>query len=167
MATKKDSKKKKGGLISTNQTVADNRKAFHEFHIEEKFEAGIMLTGTEVKSLRMGQCSLKEAYVGPHQGELVLINAHIPEYQQAGPKMQHEPTRIRKLLLHKHEMDKLMGGVSRQGLTIIPLRLYFNSRGLAKLEIALAKGKQLHDKREAKKKQDWNRDKARIMREKG
>lgn len=163
----KNDNKKKGGMISTNQTVADNRKAFHEYFIEEKFEAGIALTGTEVKSLRLGQCSLKESYVGPHKGELVLINCHIPEYQQAGPKMQHEPARIRKLLLHKREVDKLLGAVSRQGLTIIPLRIYFNGRGLAKLEIGLAKGKQLHDKREAKKKQDWNRDKARIMRDKG
>lgn len=163
----KNQGKKKGGMISTNQTVADNRKAFHEYHIEEKFEAGIALSGTEVKSLRMGQCSLKESYVGPHKGDLVLINAHIPEYQQAGSHLQHEPTRMRKLLLHKREIDKLIGGVSRQGLTIIPLRLYFNGRGIAKLEIALAKGKQLHDKRETKKKQDWNRDKARIMREKG
>ena len=164
MAKKKD---KKSGLLSVNATIADNRKAFHEFHIEEKFEAGIMLTGTEVKSLRMGQCSLKEAYVGPHQGEMHLINAHIPEYQQAGQHLQHDPKRMRKLLLNKREVDKLLGAVSRQGMTIIPLRLYFNKNGMAKLEIALAKGKQLHDKRETEKKRDWGREKARIMREKG
>lgn len=160
-------KDKKTGLISTNKTVADNRKAFHEYHIEDKFEAGIMLTGTEVKSLRHGQCSLKESHVGPHKGDLVLINAHIPEYQQAGPQQQHEPGRIRKLLLHKREIDKLLGSVTRGGYTIIPLRLYFNNKGMAKLEIALAKGKQLHDKRETKKRQDWAREKGRIMRDKG
>lgn len=160
-------KKEKGGLISTNKTVADNRKAFHEYHIEDKFEAGIMLTGTEVKSLRLGQCSLKEAHVGPHKGDMVLINSHIPEYQQAGPQQQHEPGRIRKLLLHKREIDKLNGAVTRGGYTIVPLRLYFNNRGLAKLEIAIAKGKQLHDKRETKKRQDWAREKGRIMRDKG
>ncbi|MFP4313936.1 MAG: SsrA-binding protein SmpB [Alphaproteobacteria bacterium] len=158
---------KKSGLISTNKTVADNRKAFYNFHIEDKFEAGIQLTGTEVKSLRHGQCSLKESHVGPHQGEMVLINAHIPEYQQAGPQQQHEPGRMRKLLLHKREVNKLLGAVSREGYTIVPLRLYFNNHGIAKLEIALAKGKQMHDKRETKKKQDWERSKARIMREKG
>ena len=165
MANKKNDKKT--ALISTNKTVADNRKAFYDYHIEDKFEAGIQLTGTEVKSLRMGQCSLKESHVGPHQGDLVLINAHIPEYQQASQQLQHEPGRIRKLLLHKREIDKLMGAVTRGGYTIIPLRLYFNNRGLAKLEIALAKGKQMHDKRQTEKKRDWNRDKARILRDKG
>lgn len=158
---------KKSGMISTNKTVADNRKAFYNYHIEDKFEAGLMLTGTEVKSLRLGQCSLKEAHVGPHKGDLVLINAHIPEYQQAGTHLQHEPGRIRKLLLHKKEIDKLLGSVTRGGYTIIPLRLYFNDKGLAKLEIALAKGKQLHDKRDTSKQRDWERDKARLMRDKG
>ena len=165
MASKK--KDKKSGLISTNQTVADNRKAFFDYQVEDKFEAGMALQGTEVKSLRLGQCSLKEAYVGPHQGEMSLINCHIPEYQQAGQHLQHDPKRIRKLLLHKREIDKLMGAVSRQGYTILPLRLYFDKRGLAKLEIGLAKGKKLHDKRETEKKRDWQRDKARLMREKG
>ena len=160
-------KDKKSGMISTNKTVADNRKAFYEFHIEEKYEAGIQLTGTEVKSLRLGQCSLKEAHVGPHKSDIVLINAHIPEYQQAGQHLQHEPGRIRKLLLHKREIDKLLGAVTRGGYTIMPLRLYFNDKGMAKLEIALAKGKQMHDKRQTEKNRDWNRDKARIMRDKG
>lgn len=160
-------KDKKGGMISTNKTVADNRKAFFDYHIEDKFEAGIQLKGTEVKSLRLGQCSLKESHVGPHQGDLVLINAHIPEYQQASQQLQHDPGRIRKLLLHKRELHKLLGAVTRGGYTIIPLRLYFNDKGLAKVEIALAKGKQMHDKRETKKRQDWERSKARIIREKG
>jgi|32_taG_2_1085360.scaffolds.fasta_scaffold00821_13 SsrA-binding protein len=164
-AKKKD--KKKSGMISTNHTVADNRKAFYEFSIDEKFEAGIMLSGTEVKSLRMGQCSLKEAYVGPHKGEMVLINCHIPEYQQAGSHLQHDPKQMRKLLLHKSQINKLLGAVSRQGYTIVPLRLYFNSRGMVKLEIGLAKGKQLHDKRQTEKNRDWQRDKSRIMKDKG
>lgn len=164
MAQKKN---KKSGLISINQTVADNRKAFFDYQIEDKFEAGIILTGTEVKSLRMGQCSLKEAHVGNHKGDIALINCHIPEYQQAGAHLQHDPKRIRKLLLKKREIDKLNGAITRDGYTIIPLRLYFNDTGLAKLEIALAKGKKLHDKRETSKNRDWNRDKARLMRDKG
>jgi len=164
MAKKKD---KKSGLISTNKTVADNRRAFYDYTIEDKFEAGIALTGTEVKSLRMGQCSLKEAYVGEHQGDICLINGYIPEYQQAGKHLQHEPQRIRKLLLHKREIDKLLGSVNRSGYTILPLRMYFNDRGIAKLEIGLGKGKKLHDKRETEKKRDWQRDKARIMKEHG
>lgn len=164
MAKKKTGK---SGMISVNQTVADNRKAFHEFHIEEKFEAGIALKGTEVKSLRLGQCSLKESYVGPHKGDICLINAYIPEYQQAPQHLQHDPKRIRKLLLHEREINQLLGCVNKEGMTIVPLRIYFNSRGLAKLEIALAKGKQLHDKRETEKKRDWNRQKSRIMREQG
>lgn len=164
MAKKKD---KKSGLISTNHTVADNRKAFFDYFIEEKFEAGIMLTGTEVKSLRLGQCSLKESHVGPHQGNLCLINCHIPEYQQAGRHLQHEPLRIRKLLLHKREMNKLYGSVNREGYTIVPLRLYFDARGMVKVEIGLAKGKKLHDKRDTEKNRDWQRDKSRLMKERG
>lgn len=164
MAKQKD---KKSGLLSVNVTVADNRKAFFDYHIEEKVEAGIMLVGTEVKSLRMGQCSLKESHIGPHKGELFLMNAHIPEYNQAGAHLQHDPKRWRKLLLKKKEMDKLLGGVQRDGYTIVPLRLYFNAKGLAKVEIGLAKGKKLHDKRESEKARDWDRDKARLMREKG
>ena len=160
-------KNKKSGLISTNQTVADNRKARHEYHIEDKFEAGIALVGTEVKSLRHGQCSINESYVGPKEGEIWLINANIPVYQQASETMQHEPKRPRKLLLHKREVNKLLGAVQREGYTIVPLRVYFNGRGLAKVEIALAKGKQLHDKRETEKKRDWGKQKQRLLREKG
>ncbi|MCB9988762.1 MAG: SsrA-binding protein SmpB [Rhodospirillales bacterium] len=165
MAKKKD---KKTGLISTNATVADNRRARFDYALEDKFEAGIMLTGTEVKSLRHGQCSLNESYVGPDRhGELFLFGAHIPEYGPAGAHLQHEPRRNRKLLLHKREMNKLMGAVSREGYTIVPVKLYFNAKGMAKLEIALAKGKKQHDKRETEKQRDWQRDKARIMRDKG
>ena len=154
-------------MLSTNATVAENRRARFDYAIEDKFEAGIALVGTEVKSLRMGQCSINEAYIGPKGGEIFLYNANIPEYSQAGAKAQHDPKRIRKLLLHKREVNKLMGAVQREGYSIVPLRLFFNGRGLAKLELALAKGKKAHDKRETIKQRDWNKQKSRIMREKG
>jgi SsrA-binding protein len=160
-------KNKKSELLSKNVTIADNRRARFEYTIEDKFEAGLMLTGTEVKSLRHGQCSLNEAYVGPHKGDLVLHNCYIPEYFPAGKVWQHEPKRLRSLLLRKRELNKIMGASSRDGYTIVPLRMYFNDRGIAKLEIALAKGKKLHDKRETEKNRDWNRQKGRLIREKG
>lgn len=159
--------KKKSGLISTNQTVADNRRAKFDYHLEDKFEAGLVLTGTEVKSLRHGQCMIAESHIAEKDGALHLLNAHIPEYQQASQLLQHEPRRPRKLLLKKREHDRLMGAVNREGYTIIPVRLFFDTKGLAKLEIALAKGKKQHDKRETEKKRDWNRDKQRIMRDRG
>ena len=164
MAKKPDKKK---GLISTNQTVAENKRARFEYEILETFEAGIALVGTEVKSLRHGQANIAEGYVSAKNGEIVIHNMHIPEYSQASGKLQHEPRRIRKLLLHKREINKLLGSVSKEGLTIVPLRLFFNGRGLAKMDIALAKGKKLHDKRETEKKRDWGREKQRLMREKG
>ena len=164
MAKKKDNK---SGLISTNATVADNKKARFDYTLEDTFEAGIMLAGTEVKSLRMGQANIKEAYVGPKDGEIWLWNANIPPYQQASEALQHDPKRPRKLLLHKREVDKLLGSVQREGYSIVPVKLYFNARGLAKLQIALAKGKKEHDKRETKKKRDWDKQKGRLMREKG
>ena len=156
----------KSGLISKNATVAENRRARFDYHLEDKFEAGLELVGTEVKSLRHGQCSLNEAYVGPKGEEIYLFNVNIPVYQQAGPRMQHEPKRPRRLLLHKREINKLMGSVTREGYTIVPTKLYFNGRGLAKLEIALAKGKKEIDKRENVKKRDWGREKQRLMRDK-
>ena len=162
MATKE---KKKKGLISTNQTVADNPQARYEYALEDKFEAGIMLVGTEVKSLRHGQASIKEAFVGPKDGEMWIFNANIPEYQQASHLNQHEPKRPRKLLLHKKEIHKLLGAVAREGYTIIPTRLFFDARGRAKIEIAMAKGKKLHDKRATSKERDWNRQKSRVMKE--
>ena len=158
-------KKKSGGLISTNQTVADNRRAKFDYTLEDKFEAGLVLTGTEVKSLRHGQAMIAESHVAEKNGELHLLNAHIPEYQQASQLLQHEPRRPRKLLLNKREINKLMGAITREGFTIVPLRLYFDKKGMAKLEIALAKGKKIHDKRDTQKKRDWNRDKQRIMRD--
>jgi SsrA-binding protein len=161
MASKKD--KKKGGLISTDKVVADNRRANFDYAIEEKFEAGLVLVGTEVKSLRHGQCMLAESHVGEKDGALHLLNAHIPEYQQASQHFQHDPRRPRKLLLNKREINKLMGAITRDGYTIVPTKLYFDKKGRAKLEIGLAKGKKMHDKRQDKKDKDWNRDKQRIM----
>ncbi len=149
-------------------TVAENRRARYDYFIENTLEAGIMLTGTEVKSLRGGQASLNESYAGEMKGELYLMNAHIPEYTKAGPKdRQHEPRRPRKLLVHRKEMNKLLGAIKREGMTIVPVSLYFNERGLAKVKIGLAKGKKQHDKRETEKKRDWQKEKARIMKEKG
>jgi SsrA-binding protein len=158
-------KTKKSGLISTNATVADNRQARYEYALEDTFEAGIMLTGTEVKSLRHGQGSIKEAYVGPSGGEIWMFNSNIPEYQQAGQHLQHDPKRARKLLLHRREVHRLLGAVSREGYTIIPTKLYFDARGRAKIEIALAKGKKLHDKRATEKERDWNRNKRKILKD--
>lgn len=155
----------KAGMLSINATVADNRRARFDYHIEDRFEAGIMLQGTEVKSLRLGQCSINESYVGPKGNDIFLFNAHIPEYQQAGKHLQHEPHRPRKLLLHKREISKLIGSVNREGYTIVPVRIYFNGRGMAKIEIALAKGKKQHDKREDIKSRDWGRQKQRIMKD--
>lgn len=156
-------KKAKSGMISTDQTVAENKKARFNYTLEDTYEAGIMLLGTEVKSLRLGQCSIQESYVGPKDGDLWLFNANISEYQQAGPKMQHAPTRPRKLLLHKRELNKIMGSVAREGMTIVATKIYFDKRGKAKLEIALAKGKKQHDKRETEKKRDWGKQKQRLL----
>lgn len=154
-------------MLSTDVTVADNRRARFDYHIEDKFEAGIALQGTEVKSLRLGQCSINEAYVGPKGNDIYLFNVHIPEYQQAGRHLQHAPRRPRKLLLHRKEINRLIGSVTREGYTIVPLRLYFNSRGIAKIELALAKGKKLHDKRETIKSRDWGRQKQKLLKERG
>jgi SsrA-binding protein len=167
MAKNPTGKKKKGGLLSTDVNVADNKRARFDYSLDDKFEAGLVLVGTEVKSLRHGQCMIAESHIGEKDGTLHLLNAHIPEYQQASQLLQHEPRRARKLLLKKREHDKLMGAVNRDGYTIVPLRVYFDKRGLAKLEVALAKGKKQHDKRETEKKRDWNRDKQRILRDRG
>jgi SsrA-binding protein len=151
---------------AARKLIADNRKARFNYELGETLEAGIGLTGSEVKSLRQGKANIAESYVSPEGGEMWLINAHIPEYKQAGP-FNHEPRRPRKLLLHKREIGRLIGAVQREGMTIVPLRLYFNPRGIAKIEIALARGKKLYDKRETEKKRDWERQKARLLREKG
>ena len=147
--------------------AAQNRKARFNYEIGETFEAGIALTGSEVKSLRTGKATIAESYADAHNGEIWLINANIPEYKQSGPYNNHEPKRHRKLLLHKRQVNKLIGAVERGGMTLVPLKLYFNERGRAKIEIALGRGKKLHDKRETAKKRDWQRQKSRLMREKG
>jgi SsrA-binding protein len=146
--------------------VADNRKARFNYEIGQIFEAGIALTGTEVKSLRAGKATIAEAYADAREGEIWLINANIPEYLQAS-RFNHAPKRPRRLLLHKREINKLMGAVEREGMTVVPLKLYFNAEGRAKIEIALARGKKLYDKRESEKKRSWERDRARLMRAKG
>ena len=157
MAKKKDDDRK---------IVADNRKARFAYYIESSLEAGIALVGSEVKSLRTGKATIAESYAQAKDGEIFLINAHIPEYNKAA-RFGHEPKRMRKLLVHKNEARRLSAAVQREGLTLIPLKLYFTPKGIAKLELGIAKGKKLHDKRETEKKRDWARDKARIMRSKG
>ena len=147
--------------------IAENRRARFDYFLEETFECGIALTGSEVKSLRNGKANIAESYAAVEGDEIVLINADIPPYTQAGPYFNHEPRRHRKLLLKRREIDRLIGAVQKEGLTLIPTKLYWSDRGRAKLEIALAKGKKLHDKRETEAKRDWARDKARLMREKG
>ncbi|MCK0099278.1 SsrA-binding protein SmpB [Qipengyuania sp. S6317L1] len=146
------------------KTVAENRRARFDYHIEEKFEAGLALQGTEVKALRAGQATIAESYAEVRDGEVWLINSNIPEYSH-GNRQNHEPRRPRKLLLNGREINKLFGAVERKGMTLVPLSIYFNRTGRAKVELALAKGKQAHDKRATIKERDWKRDKARLMRE--
>lgn len=148
------------------KVVAENRKARFNYAIEDTVEAGLALTGTEVKSIRSGKSTIAESYADPKGGEIWLVNANIPEYLQ-GNRFNHEPRRPRKLLLHKRQINKLIGAVEREGMTLIPLKLYFNEQGRAKLELALAKGKKLHDKRETERKRDWGREKGRLMRARG
>jgi SsrA-binding protein len=149
-----------------NKVAADNRKARFNYAIGETFEAGIALTGTEVKSLRNGKATIAESYADAKDGEIWLVNSNIPEYLQAN-RNNHAPKRPRKLLLHKRQINKLVGAVEKEGMTIVPLKIYFNPRGRAKVEIALAKGKKLHDKRDTEKKRDWQRERGRLMRDKG
>jgi SsrA-binding protein len=146
--------------------IAENRRARFDYFIDDVVEAGLMLTGTEVKSLRNGRANIAESYAAVEGRDIVLINADIPPYTQAN-RFNHEPRRPRKLLLHRKQIDRLIGAVQREGRTIIPTKLYWNDKGIAKLEIGLAKGKKLHDKRETAAERDWQRDKARLMRDKG
>lgn len=148
------------------RAIAENRRARRDYHIEDVFEAGIMLTGTEVKALREGKANIAEAYASPETGGIFLINANIPEYS-AGNRENHDPRRPRKLLLHAREIDKLTQAVQRKGYTLAPLRLYFNERGIAKLELGLALGRKHHDKREVEKERDWSRQKQRLLRQRG
>jgi SsrA-binding protein len=144
--------------------VAENRKARFDYFIEETYEAGLALTGTEVKALRVGSINIGESYASAENGGIFLINAYIPEYQKAGAHLQHVPRRPRQLLLKAKEIVKIATGIEREGMTVVPLELYFNARGRAKLKIGMAKGKKLSDKRETSAKRDWQRDKARLMR---
>lgn len=156
-----EKKKRPPGRIA-----AQNRKARRDYVIEDTFEAGIVLTGTEVKSLREGRGSIGEAYAAERKGELYLNNAYIPHYSSAG-SATHETRGARKLLMHKKEIGRLLGQVQRKGMTLVPLSIYFNDRGIAKVQLALAHGKQKADKRAQVKARDWQRQKARLMREKG
>ena len=146
--------------------IAENRKARFNYEIGEVFEAGIALTGTEVKSLRQGRATIAESYADARRGEIWLVNANIPEYLQGG-RFNHAPKRARKLLLHRRQINKLAGAVEREGMTLVPLKLYFNEKGRAKVELALARGKKLYDKRETEKKRSWDRERGRLMRQKG
>lgn len=147
------------------RAAAENRRARHEYSIEDTIEAGMMLLGSEVKSLRAGQASLAEAWAGPKDGAIWLLNCHIPSYRQAG-HMNHEDRRPRKLLVRKKEQEKLLAAIKREGMTLVPLKIYFNDRGIAKLLLGVAKGKKKHDKRQSDKERDWNRQKSRLLREK-
>ena len=155
-------KKKDDGF----KIIADNRKARFAYAIGDTLEAGIQLVGSEVKSLRSGKTTIAESYAHAKDGEIWLVNSYIPEYTQAS-RFNHEPKRTRKLLVHKREAAKLAAAIQREGMTLVPLKLYFNAKGKAKLELGIAKGKKLHDKRETEKQRDWQRDKARLMRNRG
>lgn len=151
---------------TVKKVVAENRKARFNYEIIDTYEAGLVLTGTEVKSLREGKANIAESYATDEGGEIWLINSYLPEYLQAN-RFNHETRRRRKLLLSKREVSRLQGAINREGMTLIPLKIYFNDRGRAKLELALGKGKKLHDKRETEKTRDWNRQKSRLLRERG
>ncbi len=153
-------------VVRTGRVVAENRKARYNYTIEDTLEAGLVLTGSEVKSLRAGRANIAESYARTEDGEVYLVNAHISEYKQAGP-FGHDPRRPRKLLLHRRQIARLSASVQRDGATLVPLKLYFNDRGIAKLLLGLAVGKRKFDKRQTEKRRDWERQKARLMREKG
>jgi SsrA-binding protein len=150
-------------MAEESKTVAQNRKARHNYFIEDTVEAGLQLLGSEVKSLRGGRASIGEAFAVEKDGELFLINAHIPEYEAAN-RFNHAPKRARKLLLRKREVERLRGRINREGMTVVPLSIYFNHRGIAKCQLGIAKGKRMIDKRETIKERDWQREQARVMR---
>jgi SsrA-binding protein len=151
---------------SNYKVVSDNRRARYNYEIGDVYEAGLVLTGTEVKSLRTGKATIAESYASAEKGEIFLINATIPEYGN-GNRFNHEPKRPRKILLKAREIAKLTQGIEREGMTLVPLKVYFNEKGRAKLTLAIARGKKLHDKRATEKERDWNREKSRLMRDKG
>ena len=152
--------------MSDAKEILTNRQAFHEYHILDKYEAGAVLVGTEVKSMMAGRIQLKESYVAVKDNEVWLFGAHVSQYSH-GNINNHDPLRPRKLLLNRRQIAKLHGAVARQGMTLVPLSIYFNSRGRAKVEIALAKGRKAHDKRDYEKEKDWKREQGRLMRQHG
>lgn len=156
----------KGSQKTVKKVVAENRKARFNYEILDTYEAGIVLMGTEVKSLREGKANIAESYASDEDGEIWLVNSYLPEYLQAN-RFNHEPRRRRKLLLSGREIGRLRTGINREGMTLIPMKIYFNDQGRAKLELALAKGKKLHDKRETEKERDWNRQKSRLLKDNG
>ncbi|WP_421929512.1 SsrA-binding protein SmpB [Neoaquamicrobium sediminum] len=156
----------KNSKTINGKTVAENRKARFAYEVVDTYEAGLVLTGTEVKSLREGQANIQESYASVEGGEIWLINSYLPEYLQ-GNRFNHEPRRRRKLLLNKKEMARLSQAVEREGMTMVPLKIYFNDRGRAKMLLAVARGKKLHDKRETEKKRDWAREKGRLLKQHG
>jgi SsrA-binding protein len=153
-------------IKKNNDTIAINRRAKFDYQISETIEVGIVLTGTEVKSLRQGKANIGQCYAGQENGELWIFGAQIDEYAQAGRHLQHDPKRNRKLLAKKKELDKLIGNIERHGMTLVPMSLYFNGRGIVKLKLGIAKGKKQHEKRDAIKDRDWKRDQARILKNK-
>ncbi len=156
----------KGSQRVVKKVVAENRKARFNYEIIDTFEVGLVLKGTEVKSLREGKANIAESYASDEDGEMWLINSYLPEYLQAN-RFNHEPRRRRKLLMTKREINRLRAAVNREGMTLIPLKVYFNEKGRAKMELALGKGKKLHDKRETEKARDWNREKSRLLKSRG
>ncbi|ABC22664.1 SsrA-binding protein SmpB [Rhodospirillum rubrum] len=156
-----------GNSLISHGRVAENRRARHDYSIEETIEAGLILVGTEVKSLRTGRANIADSYAGPKSGELYLYNAYIPDWTQAVKAFAHEPRQPRKLLVHRREARRLISAINKDGMTLVPLYLYFNDRGFAKVQLGLAKGRKAHDKRQAIKEREWNRDKARVLRDKG
>ena len=156
----------KGSQRVVKKVVAENRKARFNYEIIDTYEAGLMLTGTEVKSLREGKANIAESYASDEQGEIWLINSYLPEYLQ-GNRFNHDTRRRRKLLLSQREINRLRIAINREGMTLVPLKIYFNDKGRAKMELALAKGKKLHDKRETEKERDWNRQKSRLLKDRG
>lgn len=156
----------KGSQRVVKKIVAENRKARFNYEIIDTFEAGLVLKGTEVKSLREGKANIAESYASDEDGEMWLINSYLPEYLQAN-RFNHEPRRRRKLLMTKREINRLRAAISREGMTLVPLKIYFNDQGRAKMELALGKGKKLHDKRETEKARDWNREKSRLLKDRG
>jgi SsrA-binding protein len=156
----------RGSQHALSKVVAENRKARFNYEIIDTYEAGLVLTGTEVKALREGKANIAESYASDEGGEIWLINSYLPEYLQAN-RFNHEPRRRRKLLLSSREINRLRVGINREGMTLIPLKIYFNERGRAKMELAIAKGKKLHDKRQSEKERDWNRQKSRLLKDNG